>query len=165
MEEPPVFPKKTNYIDKMKWGFNHIAGAAGRFGDFQDRDLGHSGPWGNVGWLWSSFPTHSQVFFFSLSINGFVHRRKQPDDPDRHNGDFDLGHFIHHRWFVIGMAAMASGIHQAWALICLRGSRTYPPIPHLEVMVFHATHGLKVVIARHLVTGQGLPGTWSLLTQ
>ena len=93
MEEPPVFPKKTNYVDKMKWGFNHIAGAAGRFGDFQDRDLGHSGPWGNVGWLWSSFPTHSQVFFFSLSINGFVHRRKQPDDPDRHNGDFDLGHW------------------------------------------------------------------------
>lgn len=51
MEEPPVFPKKTNYIDRMKWGF---------------------------------FPTHSQVFFFSLSINGFVHRRQQPDDPDRH---------------------------------------------------------------------------------
>ena len=79
MEEPPVFPKKTNYIDKMKWGFNHIAGAAGRFGDFQDRAWVIAVHGGNVGWLWSSFPTHSQVFFFSLSINGFVHRRKQPE--------------------------------------------------------------------------------------
>lgn len=35
------------------------------------------------------------------------------------------------------------------------------PDPRLEVMIFHATHGLKVVIARHLdpgVPGGGLPG-------